>query len=254
MRFLRFLRYKTMLSKISYCFFFFCLVNTLFAQQDSLAQIIPNTDSLALQIDSVIQTEKKRKSQDYPNPKRAAFLSLALPGAGHIYNKKYWKAPVSIAAISASIFFIDRNTKMYRLTQRSYLDALVREQIRTACVSTDDAPCLSPAEELPFLLDSGTAGTLYTFKRPNWQGFFDRFSEDNSTSVKNLRDDFDKYRQWAWVSLLGVHLLNSAWSFVDAHFLDFNIDEDLSLRLQPSVQTSSFAPAPGVGLVLVFGE
>jgi len=33
-----------------------------------------------------------------PNPTLAAGLSLAIPGAGQIYNRSYWKAPIAMAA------------------------------------------------------------------------------------------------------------------------------------------------------------
>ena len=32
--------------------------------------------------------------QPYPNPYRAAVLSMAVPGAGQLYNRRYWKAPI----------------------------------------------------------------------------------------------------------------------------------------------------------------
>jgi hypothetical protein len=44
-----------------------------------------------------------------------------VPGWGQAYNKKYWKIPIVYAGIGTCVYFIDRNTKKFRL----YRDALV---------------------------------------------------------------------------------------------------------------------------------
>ena len=60
--------------------------------------------------------EKKIKSA-----KKASILSTVLPGAGQIYNKKYWKVPIIYSSLATSIYFICDNQK--KLT--NYEDAYV---------------------------------------------------------------------------------------------------------------------------------
>ena len=57
------------------------------------------------------------------SPHRATVLSLALPGAGQVYNKKIWKVPVIYGALAASgYFFYDFNQKVK--TQNAYFTDL----------------------------------------------------------------------------------------------------------------------------------
>lgn len=49
------------------------------------------------------------------NPIKAAWLATVLPGAGQIYNRKYWKLPILYGAAGACAYFISNNHKEYVL-------------------------------------------------------------------------------------------------------------------------------------------
>lgn len=46
-------------------------------------------------------------------PGRATLYSAIIPGAGQIYNRKYWKAPIVWGGTGLCIYFIQHNTKEY---------------------------------------------------------------------------------------------------------------------------------------------
>ncbi len=66
----------------------------------------------------------------YPNPNRAAAMSLLLPGSGQIYNKKLWKLPIVYGALGGLGFYAIESTKDYRTFRDAYL-AVVDNEVDT---------------------------------------------------------------------------------------------------------------------------
>lgn len=46
---------------------------------------------------------------------RATWLSVAFPGLGQIYNKKYWKLPIVYGALGTTVYFAIDNNRQYQL-------------------------------------------------------------------------------------------------------------------------------------------
>ena len=47
----------------------------------------------------------------YPNPKKASLYSAIFPGAGQIYNKKYWKLPIIYGGMGVATYYLIDNLK-----------------------------------------------------------------------------------------------------------------------------------------------
>jgi hypothetical protein len=64
------------------------------------------------QTDSASKTDKK----PYHSPTKAAIYSAVIPGAGQLYNRKYWKLPLVYAGMGASTYLmLDQRSKMRTL-------------------------------------------------------------------------------------------------------------------------------------------
>lgn len=59
-----------------------------------------------------------------PNPRTALALSLVLPGAGHIYNHSYWKAPIVWGAIGLPAYLAYREHQSYLYYRQLYQQSL----------------------------------------------------------------------------------------------------------------------------------
>ncbi|HFA48924.1 MAG TPA: hypothetical protein ENJ95_07905 [Bacteroidetes bacterium] len=106
-------------------------------QRDSLPVSVSQTEKPApfppLSQNTAVDSTKKRNfigrifKNDYPNPKKALYLSLAIPGGGQIYNKRWWKLPLVYGGYFLLIRAIDTNTKRYHLYRDAYIAELAGE-------------------------------------------------------------------------------------------------------------------------------
>ncbi len=74
--------------------------------------------SFALHAQESTKSIVKKPAQDSTHkhsPKKAALFSAIIPGAGQIYNRKYWKVPVLAAGAGALVYSFQFNQKNYSL-------------------------------------------------------------------------------------------------------------------------------------------
>ena len=106
-------------------------LNPILAQQDTLRlldsankPLLSRNDSLQLRKDSIKIAKKRDWATWRPNPKRAMWLALVLPGAGQIYNRKYWKLPIIYGGFLGCTYALLWNQQMYKDYSQAYLDIM----------------------------------------------------------------------------------------------------------------------------------
>lgn len=79
---------------------------------------------------------------------------------------------------------------------------------------------------------------------------FDRFNE---SSLQNRRDRYKRDRDFMIIVGIIYYMLNVVEAHVSAHLKEFDVNDDLSLKLKPSFQPlPGQYPAAGVGVALTF--
>ena len=83
--------------------------------------VFGQTDSLIFKnrVDSIASAQALKKKRD---PRRATMLSVVLPGAGQVYNRKYWKLPILYGGAFTLGYFIKFNNDQYVLSRDSYIN------------------------------------------------------------------------------------------------------------------------------------
>lgn len=100
--------------------FFFTLALWLYAGAQE-AKKGASSETVSETVNVVIEDSISTKSPTINPlaPSKAAFYSAILPGLGQAYNKKYWKVPLAIGAVTGGILFYDYYNDQYN----SYRDA-----------------------------------------------------------------------------------------------------------------------------------
>lgn len=159
-------------------------------------------------IDDVLKKSVKQK-RDWltwkPDPKRAMWLAIVLPGAGQIYNRKYWKLPIIYGGFLGCAYAMRWNNQMYCDYAQAYIDIM------------DDNPETKSYEQFLHL------GTKITPQ-----------NEERFKSVfKSRKDRYRRWRDLSFFCMVGVYALSIIDAYVDASLSQFDISDDLSLHLEP---------------------
>ncbi|WP_439181700.1 DUF5683 domain-containing protein [Carboxylicivirga taeanensis] len=161
------------------------------------------------------------------SPHKASFYSAILPGLGQAYNKKYWKIPILYAGIGGVGYAIHFNSKYYKKYKAAYRDFIIRDP--------------GNKSYLEFLPPTMTEGQIYG-EHEQW------FKE----ALNSKKQYYRRYRDLSYIGMVGIYVLQIVDAAVDAHFYNFDISDDLSMQVQPSMMPPVPGDFAGVGLQLQF--
>ena len=152
-------------------------------------------DSLKKEIDQKIWV---------PNPTKATWLALVIPGGGQIYNRKYWKLPIFYGGFAGCAYALTWNSKMYKDYSTASKDAMNGNM-----QSSSITDLLPPGYKI------------------------------SETQLKELlrkrKDTYRRYRDLSIFAFIGVYLLSVIDAYVDAELSNFDITPDLSMKVEPAV-------------------
>ena len=167
---------------------------------------------LLIPSDTVAQNDTIRKKKDIAEHSiaRAAIYSAALPGLGQAYNRKYWKIPIIYAGFGVIGYFVWDNTVNFKIYREAYVYKANNE--------------------------------TYPIDNP----LVDRY---DLTQLEKGMDFYRRNRDLSYIVGALWYVVNILEAYVDAHFFDYDISEDLTLRVGPSaVAIPEYMPQPAPGL------
>lgn len=176
----------------------------------------PLNDSISLQLDTNPVTpqmlEDSLKSVGaapklwVPNPTKATWMALVIPGGGQIYNRKYWKLPIFYGGFVGCTYALTWNNRMYKDYANAYKDAV-----------NNNWSASSITELLPASYISRTSKTQVT------------------ETLRKRKDMYRRYRDLSIFAFIGVYALSVVDAYVDAELSNFDISPDLSMRVEPTL-------------------
>lgn len=166
------------------------------------------TPNVALVPSDSIQAALNKKIWT-PNPVKATWLALVIPGGGQIYNRKYWKLPIIYGGFAGCAYALSWNNKMYKDYMQAYKDA--RDEKWESTSITDLIP-------------------------PGYN-----ISHEQLTTILQKRKNlYRRYRDMSVFAFIGVYLISVIDAYVDAELSNFDISPDLSMRIEPAVINNQF--------------
>ena len=188
------------------------------AGQDSAAVVLSHRDSVRLYWK--------------PDAMRAVWMGAIIPGYGQIYNRSYWKLPIVYGAFFGCAYAITWTNGMYTDYKTAYRDILTDRDNGTR---SED-----PDKSYIAILPEG-----YTL---SGVGGFDKWT----TTLSNQQNRYRRYRDLSIVAAVAVYALSLIDAYVDAQLFDYDISDDLSLQLDPTLNHDPFGTSAELHLAFNF--
>ena len=169
-----------------------------FSQNDSL--VISKDSSVEKDTSSVMFTHSAKK---------ATWMSVAVPGLGQAYNKKYWKIPVIYGLLGTFGYLAHKYEQEYVFYRQAYKDRLNGD--------TTQDPDGSYSEIL------------------------------SNDELKAEMKRWERNRNFNYIGIFLTYIANIVDASVDANLYYYDISDDLSFRVDPVlINTSNTTATLGV--------
>jgi hypothetical protein len=165
--------------------------------------------------DTTVAKKDSVKPKPEHSPRKATIRSAMVPGWGQAYNKKYWKIPIVYGALGTAAGFFIYNRK-------EYIDA--RDAYRN-------------------MMDGDN--TNNNLIKPKFQPVDPEAVRQYRIAVRQYVD----YSVLAFIILWGLNVVDAT---VDGHLKAFEVNDNLSLHINPSYSPQT--KQANLGLVLKLGK
>ena len=135
------------------------------------------------------------------------WLAMVIPGAGQIYNHKYWKLPIVYGGFVGCAYAMRWNNMMYHDYAQAYMDLL------------DNDPQTDSYNQFMHL-----GAEINSSNQARYEKLF-----------KARKDRFRRWRDMSFFVLIGVYAISVVDAYVDASLSEFDISDDLSMRIEPTI-------------------
>jgi hypothetical protein len=174
-------------------------------------------DSLAIEPNTEIGTVDTIAIKSYAkrySPRKALLYAAILPGLGQAYNKKYWKLPLVYGGFYFIGYYVNEYNNLY-------------------------------TEYKGYLFDNLEAGLGENGQHPEL-GF-------TTTQIRTAVDKTRRERDLMIILMGGMYLLQMVDAHVDAHLKEFDVNPNLQVSIEPSLQQDAWTGrTTGVSLVFRF--
>jgi len=207
--------------------------------QDTTRQDPPATTQ-NLDSDSIIVTKngKVMTIESYAaryNPRKALLYAAVLPGAGQVYNKKYWKLPLVYGGFAGLGFGVAWNQGNYAKYRKGLFNLLNDKNY--------------------VIVDPATGTTANGNVVINGNLYFP-VGDKGRLSLEVLRTAVNKYRRdrdYMLIMSFIFYMMQMIDAHVDAHLKEFDLNPQLKVSIEPTMnQNVSTGRSAGVGLTLKF--
>lgn len=181
------------------------LIMVFFFWSTTSAQDEPNRSDIFTEANDSLQVEidsakLSTEPQKIDDPLKATLLSAVLPGLGQAYNESYWKIPI----IYGGLFIFATVIDQFNFEYVKFRNALI-------AVNDNDPQTTNPYE-----------GII------------------TPTNLERRVDFYRRNRDFTMILTAAFYLLNVVEANVDAHLKTFDISDELTFKIEPSIDYLAF--------------